>query len=89
MRVLKNATRGVVLQPALLIEKDICDCRNILNKFLCVCAFSAEIFSIFEKSVLFLFPFFVLSILWYFPFHMVSKMFINYIEFSLIFHKES
>ena len=58
---------------SLLIEKDICDHRNISNKFLrvCVCLTSGNLF-IFSKSFPFPFPFFVLSVLRYFPFHLVS-----------------
>ena len=40
---------------SLLIEKDIYECRNISNKFPCICEIS-----FFGKSFPFLFPFFVL-----------------------------
>ena len=40
----------------LLIEKDICDCRNVLIKFPCVylCLSSGDLFIFFGKSFLFL-----------------------------------
>ena len=46
---------------SLLIEKVLCDHQNIFNSFhMFVCAFPAEISSIFGKSFSFPFPYFVL-----------------------------
>ena len=51
---------------SLLIEKDICDCRNISVKFLCVyvCLLSGDLFIFFSKSFLFLFLFLCLKIIY-------------------------
>ena len=51
-----------------LIEKNVCDHQNILNKF--PCAFPPEISSILCKS--FPFPYIVLFVLRYFPLHVVN-----------------
>jgi hypothetical protein len=47
---------------SLLIEKGICDCQNILNVSVCLCAFPLEMSSMCNKSFPVPFPYFVFTL---------------------------
>ena len=63
---------------SLLVKKDICNCRNVSIKFLCVYASFIQEISFFWHVSSF-FSYVVLSVLWYFPFHVVYILKYTYI----------